>query len=91
MNKQGLIAKVAEKAEFLTKKESAKLVGVVFESVLEGLLEDGEATLGDLGKLQVIKRAARKARNPQTNEEILVPEKNVPKFKPSKYLKDSVS
>ena len=89
MNKQGLIAKVAEKAE-LSKKESAKLVGVVFESVLEGLLEDGEATLGDLGKLQVIKRAARKARNPQTNEEILVPEKNVPKFKPSKYLKDSV-
>ena len=90
MNKQGLIAKVAEKAE-LSKKESAKFVGVVFESVLEGLLEDGEATLGDLGKLQVIKRAARKARNPQTNEEILVPEKNVPKFKPSKYLKDSVS
>jgi len=89
MNKQGLIAKVAEKAE-LSKKESAKFVGVVFESVLEGLLEDGEATLGDLGKLQVIKRAARKARNPQTNEEILVPEKNVPKFKPSKYLKDSV-
>lgn len=90
MNKQGLIAKVAEKAE-LTKKESAKLVDAVFESVLEGLLEDGEATLGDLGKLQVVKRSARKARNPQTNEEILVPEKNVPKFKPSKYLKDSVS
>lgn len=90
MNKQGLIAKVAEKAE-LSKKESAKFVGVVFESVLEGLLEDGEVTLGDLGKLQVIKRSARKARNPQTNEEILVPEKNVPKFKPSKYLKDSVS
>jgi DNA-binding protein HU-beta len=90
MNKQGLIAKVAEKAE-LSKKESAKLVAVVFESVLEGLLEDGEVTLGDLGKLQVIKRSARKARNPQTNEEILVPEKNAPKFKPSKYLKDSVS
>jgi DNA-binding protein HU-beta len=89
MNKQGLITKVAEKAE-LTKKESAKLVAVVFESVLEGLLEDGEAALGDLGKLQVVKRSARKARNPQTNEEILVPEKNVPKFKPSKYLKDSV-
>jgi DNA-binding protein HU-beta len=90
MNKQGLIAKVAEKAE-LTKKESAKLVDAVFESVLEGLLEDGEAVLGDLGKLQVVKRAARKARNPLTNEEILVPEKNAPKFKPSKHLKNSVS
>lgn len=89
MNKQGLITAVAEKLE-ITKKDATPIVDGVFEVILEGLIAEGEVALGDLGKLQVVERAARTARNPQSGESIEVPAKNAPKFKPSKKLRDSV-
>lgn len=68
--------------------------GVLFEKVIgtieEVLVEYKEAPLGKLGKLQIVERAARKARNPQTGEELEVPAKNAPKFSPSKQLKELI-
>ncbi|MGM7720510.1 HU family DNA-binding protein [Metabacillus sp. Hm71] len=89
MNKTELVSAVAGKLE-VTKKEAAAIVDSVFEVVLEGLLGEGEVVLGDLGKLQIVERAARTARNPQTGSPIEVPAKSAPKFKPSKKLKDAV-
>jgi DNA-binding protein HU-beta len=45
-------------------------------------------TLVGFGTFKVVHRAARKARNPQTGEAIDVPAKTVPKFKPSKAMKE---
>ena len=43
------------------------------------------------GSFEVRKRAARKGRNPQTNEEIKIPASKLPVFKSGKALKEAVN
>jgi DNA-binding protein HU-beta len=42
------------------------------------------------GSFKVIKRKARKGRNPLTGEEIMIKATKAPKFTPGKALKDAV-
>ena len=49
MNKTELVKRVAEKLESLPKKTAAKAVEAVFESISEGLQEDGVVTIGKWG------------------------------------------
>jgi DNA-binding protein HU-beta len=89
MNKDALERAVASKLD-ISNKDGKAVVDAVFEIVLEGIIEHDEVSLGALGKLAKVERAARKGRNPQTGEEIDIPAKTAPKFKPGKALKDSV-
>jgi len=88
MNKKGLTDFVSENAG-LTKKDSNALIGVVLDGITEGITTEGKVTLVGFGTFSVVTRKARKARNPKTGEPIDVPEKTVPKFKPSKALKEA--
>jgi nucleoid DNA-binding protein len=49
MNKQDLIARVAEKLGGTTKKDAARTIDAVFESIAEGLQEDGIVRVGRWG------------------------------------------
>ena len=88
MNKKDLTNVVAEEAG-ITKKDANLVIGTVIEGIKSGLFTDKKVTLVGFGTFSVVERAARKARNPKTGEPIDVPRKMVPKFKPSKLLKDS--
>lgn len=90
MNKKGLTDAVADDLG-ITKKEAKLAIDAVTENLKEGLAEDGKVTLVGFGTFTVRKQAARKARNPRTGEEIDVPEKSVPKFKPSAAMKEAVA
>ncbi|GMR04978.1 MAG: HU family DNA-binding protein [Thermodesulfobacteriota bacterium] len=48
-------------------------------------------TLPGIGKLVLVKRKARKGRNPQTGETIKIPAKKVVKFRVAKACKDAVT
>ncbi|HPZ81604.1 MAG TPA: HU family DNA-binding protein, partial [Candidatus Atribacteria bacterium] len=50
----------------------------------------GKVQLVGFGTFGVKKRAARRGRNPQTGEEIHIPEATVPFFRPGKGLKELV-
>jgi len=90
VNKQELVASVAEKAG-LTKKDSEKAVNAVFQSVEEALAKGDKVQLVGFGTFEVRDRAARKGRNPQTGVEIEIAAAKVPAFKAGKALKDAVS
>lgn len=90
MNKAELIAKIADKAE-VSKAQAEKFLNATLTSINEGLTGDGNLTLVGFGTFQVVERAARKGRNPQTGKSIKIPAKNVVKFKPGKSLKDAVN
>jgi nucleoid DNA-binding protein len=49
MNKKELIKRVAEKLNSLPRKAAARAVDAVFESIAEGLQEDGVVTIGKWG------------------------------------------
>jgi nucleoid DNA-binding protein len=49
MNKKELIKRVAEKLNSLPPKTAVRAVDAVFESIAEGLQEDGVVTIGKWG------------------------------------------
>lgn len=90
MNKNDLIAAVAESAE-LSKADAAKSVDGVLDAITAQLKAGNEVRIVGFGSFAVSKRAASKGRNPQTGAEIDIPASNQPKFKAGKALKDAVN
>lgn len=90
MNKAQLVASVADRLD-LTKKQSENTLDTIIELIIEQVSMGEKVTLIGFGTFQSSKRAARKGRNPQTNEEIMIPACKVPKFKPGSVFKSMVA
>ncbi len=93
MNRQDLVAALAKRAG-LTRARAAELVDVLFGD--EGLIaaelkRGGKVLISGFGQFETRARAARKGRNPATNETITLKATTVPAFRPGKTLKDLVS
>ena len=89
VNKKVIAETVAEKHN-LTKKESAEIVDLVFDTAADALKDGAKVDIAGFGKFEVKTRAARTGINPQTKETIEIPSSKVPGFKASKSLKDLV-
>ncbi len=90
MSKKDLIDAIAEHAD-ITKEKAGVVVDAV-ATYIEGQLKNGEeVSFPPLGKFKVQHRAAREGRNPLSGEKIKIPASNVPKFTPSKTLKDALN
>jgi len=90
MNKQELVAAVAEKAN-MSKKEAAKAVEAVVEVVKEALAKGEPVRIIGFGTFMVRQRGERRGRNPRTREEITIPARKAPVFKASSQLKELVN
>lgn len=90
LNKTELINKVADVTQ-MTKKDAGQAVEAVFSAITEALSAGEKVQLIGFGNFEVHNRAARKGRNPQTGEEIEIPERKVPSFKAGKQLKEEVN
>ncbi|MEJ5357249.1 MAG: HU family DNA-binding protein [Desulfobacterales bacterium] len=88
MNKADLIQEVAKVVS--TKKEAQAAVDCVLESITKSLKKGQPVTLVGFGTFKVVKRKARKGRNPQTGAEIKISASKAPKFVAGKALKDAV-
>lgn len=89
MTKQELVDAVAENAG-LTKANAAAAVDAVFEAITAALADGDQVSMVGFGTFKVRERAARKGRNPQTNQEIEIAASKVPAFTAGKKLKDAV-
>ena len=89
MNKQELIALVAEKAD-LSKKESEAAVAAMIDGITNTLSKGEKVQLVGFGTFEVRQRQAREGRNPSTGETIKIAAQKVPAFKAGKALKDQV-
>ena len=89
MTKSDLVDSVAAKA-WMTKKDSARAVDAVFDTIKEQLKTGDKVQLVGFGSFEVKQREARVGRNPKTMEEIRIPARRVPVFRPGKELKESV-
>ena len=85
MTKSELVKAAAEKTS-VPSADTLKIVDAVLEVLTESLQKGEEIILREFGTFKVVKRAARKARNIKTGEEMCLPETNVVKFRPSKTL-----
>ena len=89
MNKSDLVGAVAEALE-LSKSDAEKAVAATLDAVKKGLKKDKVVQLIGFGTFKVVKRKARKGRNPQTGEEIKIKASKAVTFKAGKSLKDSI-
>lgn len=60
-------------------------------ALCDGLQEDGEVRLINIGIFRKKIRPARKGRNPRTGEEILIPAKEAISFTPWKSLQEKIA
>jgi DNA-binding protein HU-beta len=90
MTKAELVDAIAKSSK-LTKADSEKALNAAVESVVAALKKGDSVRLVGFGTFEVVKRAARKGRNPQTGKEIQIKASKSPKFKPGKTFKEAVN
>lgn len=89
MNKKDLVSEVASVVS--TKKEAQAAVDCMLGAITKALKKGIDVTLVGFGTFKVIKRKARKGRNPATGQEIKIKASKAPKFVAGKALKDAVN
>lgn len=89
MTKKEFIDYYAEKGD-LSKKDAEKYINLFLDSVEDALVKGEEVLFVGWGKWEVIDRAPRDVRNPQTQEIMKIAGKKVVKFKTGKLLADKI-
>lgn len=92
MTKKEIVKAISDELG-LTQQQTKLIVQRTFESIIDTLVSDPKhrIELRNFGVFEVKKRAARKARNPKSNNPVFVPEKYVVTFKPGKEMEERVS
>src|SRR5512137_356592 len=89
MTKAELVEEVANQTG-VSKNHTALIVDEMLEAICRALSEGRHLEIRGFGTFKVRERRARRARNPRSGTEVMVPAKIVPVFKPSKELKAMV-
>ena len=89
MNKGELVEALAAKAK-ISKSQASTLLNEILGIIEKSLKKGEEVNLTGFGRFDVRKRKAREGRNPQTGATLHIPARKVPRFKPSKTLKEAV-
>jgi DNA-binding protein HU-beta len=89
MNKAELVEAIA-KLISQTKADTERTLDAFIDVVSKNIKKKEGVKLVGFGTFAVTNRKARVGRNPQTGEEIQIPARRVPVFRPGKELKDNV-
>ncbi|MFC1523769.1 integration host factor subunit alpha [Thermodesulfobacteriota bacterium] len=90
LTKADLVQKVYQNHN-LTKAQATEAVEA-FLKITKGCLENGEdLLLSGFGKFNVKEKNARRGRNPQTGNELILSARRVVTFKPSGILRDRIN
>lgn len=91
MIRSELVQKLAQENPDLSLQTIDKLVDLVFKSIVDRLATGGRVELRGFGAFTTRGRDARVGRNPRTGEEVSVPAKRVPHFKPGKEMRERLN
>ncbi|SEN48699.1 integration host factor subunit beta [Palleronia salina] len=91
MIRSELIQKIADENPHLTQRDVERIVGTVFDQIIDALARGDRVELRGFGAFSVKKRDARMGRNPRTGEAVQVEAKHVPFFKTGKLLRDRLN
>jgi integration host factor subunit beta len=89
--KSELIQKIADENPHLYQRDVERIVGTVFDEIIDALAAGKRVELRGFGAFSVKKRDARIGRNPRSGEQVDVDEKFVPFFKVGKLLRERLN
>ena len=91
MTKSELITKLVSRLPSLKEEDVSFSVALVLEAIRSTLVKGRRAEIRGFGSFDLNYRPPRNGRNPKSGEQVSVPAKYVPHFKPGKELKDRVN
>ena len=74
-----------------TKRESADIVDLVFETIKDELSDGTKIKISGFGNFEIRDKRARPGRNPQTRQELTISARRILRFKPSQKLKERLN
>lgn len=90
MTKIEFVDAVAKETEW-TKKDSEEAINAVIKVITNALVAGEKLSIVGFGTFEVVERAAREGRNPQTGESLMIKACKTPKFKPGKAFKELIN
>ena len=91
MIRSELLTELADANPDLRIEEVEQMVDIFFDEIAERLTEGGRVELRGFGAFSTRERQARQGRNPRTGEQVDVPAKRVPYFKPGKEIREKLN
>ncbi len=90
MTRSDLVAQLAEKFSQLTLRDSEFAVKTILDAMSSALSKGHRIEIRGFGSFSINRRPPRVGRNPRSGEQVVIPEKLVPHFKPGKALREAV-
>jgi integration host factor subunit beta len=90
MTRSDLVDQLAERFAQLTHRDAELAVKTILDALSEALENSHRVEIRGFGSFSVSHRPARIGRNPRSGEQVVVPEKRMPHFKPGKSLRELV-
>lgn len=89
MTKNDMVIEIAKKTN-VEQQKVKQIVQLTLDSIVEILATEKRIELRNFGVFEVRTRKARKARNPRTGAEVMVPSKQVVTFKAGKIMEERI-
>ncbi len=86
LTKSDLVQQIYKTHDNLTKAQAIEAVESLLKIIKECLEDGDDMLISGFGKFNVKDKKARRGRNPQTGEELILPPRRVVTFKPSGIL-----
>ncbi len=90
MTRSDLVDHLAERFPQLAHRDAELAVKTILDALSEALENSHRVEIRGFGSFSVSHRPARIGRNPRSGEQVVVPEKRMPHFKPGKSLRELV-
>ena len=90
MTKIEFVDAVAKETEW-KKKDAEEAINAVVKVITNALVAGEKLSIVGFGTFEVVERAAREGRNPQTGESLMIKACKMPKFKPCKAFKELIN
>jgi integration host factor subunit beta len=90
MTRSDLVSILAESFPQLTQRDSELAVKAILDAMSEALAKGHRIEIRGFGSFSVTRRPPRVGRNPRSGEQVEIPEKRVPHFKPGKALRETI-
>jgi integration host factor subunit beta len=90
VTRSDLVALLAERFPQLTQRDTEFAVKTILDGMSEALARGHRIEIRGFGSFSVSRRPPRVGRNPRSGQQVVIPQKLVPHFKPGKALREAV-
>jgi integration host factor subunit beta len=90
MTRSDLVALLADRFGQLTQRDTELAVKTILDAMTDALAHGHRIEIRGFGSFSISRRPPRVGRNPRSGDQVTIPEKLVPHFKPGKALREAV-